>query len=302
MYQRLHLFTFVLVSEHLTEVLNCDVTCVVRIKLNEGRAQQVFMQRDACGEHGREEVGVVDCLVTVRAQCREDFLRLLVRNVELVDHHPLELMQGDGALCVLVHGYEMLTHLGTFFIGKGPSHHLHAAAPELRRVAKLAQSINGALVNNLVMLLALHNPFVLQCRFRGEPLLRIYLQERLDEVGRILRNRAPPLLLERVLAGKDTPRLHSLRARERHVARQEDEGYDTQAPQVALLRVVFLEHLRGDVGERATADMHLDVGVPDLAESKVDQLQVVPILEVIQEVLELQIPVDDAMRVQVVHS
>ena len=48
--------------------------------------------------------------------------------------------------------------------------------------------------------------------------------------------------------------------------------------QAALRGIGLLQDLRRDVGQRAARDRHGGVGVPDLTETEVDELQVVGVL------------------------
>mmetsp|Transcript_6695 Transcript_6695/g.19691 ORF Transcript_6695/g.19691 Transcript_6695/m.19691 type:complete len:296 (-) Transcript_6695:302-1189(-) len=230
----------------------------------------------------------------------EDLLRLLAGDVELVLQDLLQLLQGHRAVMVLVHGQEVVAHLRAVLVGEGPCHHLHAAPPELGRLAELPERGDHALVNHGLVLVPRVDPRVLQRLLGGEPLHRVDLQQALHEVQRRLRDGVPPLGLQLVGALRDVLRLRRLVAREGHVPRQDDEGDHPEAPEVALARVVLLQDLRRNVGEGPAADVHLHVGVPDLAEAEVDQLQVAGARLVVQKVLQLEVPMHDAVGVDVV--
>mmetsp|Transcript_115168 Transcript_115168/g.321930 ORF Transcript_115168/g.321930 Transcript_115168/m.321930 type:complete len:349 (+) Transcript_115168:1150-2196(+) len=120
--------------------------------------------------------------------------------------------------------------------------------------------------------------------------------EVLGVVGRGL----PSLVAHRVLFAQHLPQLLFRHTPERRLSTEHDIGHDAQAPQVALARVALLQHLRRDVGEGAATDVHLDVRVPHLAEAEVDELQVRAALVVVEEVLQLEVPVHDAVGVDVV--
>mmetsp|Transcript_52958 Transcript_52958/g.172360 ORF Transcript_52958/g.172360 Transcript_52958/m.172360 type:complete len:298 (-) Transcript_52958:582-1475(-) len=251
--------------------------------------------------HRREEIGVVDGGIMVRVKCLEGCERLVFRDMELVHENMLELAQQDSALIALVHRDEVLPHRRTLFVGEGPRHQLHAAASELRGLAELPEAVDDAPVDlHTGHLVPLVDPRVLQGNVGGEALPRIDLKEPLDEAEGLFGHRAPPVFLEGVLAGQYVRFLYLLAAGERHVPAEQDEGDDPQTPEVALLRVVLLQNLRGDVRQGAAAVVHLYVRVPDLAETKVYEHQVVTMSSVVEEVFQLEVPVHDAVTVQVV--
>mmetsp|Transcript_37214 Transcript_37214/g.106296 ORF Transcript_37214/g.106296 Transcript_37214/m.106296 type:complete len:207 (-) Transcript_37214:132-752(-) len=206
--------------------------------------------------------------------------------MELLRQDLLELGERYGALLGRIHADEVLTDLCALFIGERPGHHLHTAPPELGSLAKRSQGVDHGLVHLALRgRPPLRDPAVLE-RLRGrEPHLGVHLQQGLGEGDGVLRDVGPPLRLHGVPALGDVVGLHRLRAGEGHVARQQDEDDDAEAPEVALAGVALHQHLGGHVGDGAQAGVHLAGGIPFLAEAKVDQLELLAPLPVVQEVL-----------------
>mmetsp|Transcript_82514 Transcript_82514/g.267292 ORF Transcript_82514/g.267292 Transcript_82514/m.267292 type:complete len:252 (+) Transcript_82514:1149-1904(+) len=138
-------------------------------------------------------------------------------------------------------------------------------------------------------------------------LARVDSQHLLDEVHSIIGHWLPPALVAPVgLAGLDFRHHPLLVAVEGRVARHEHPHNHTDAPEVTLVVVaIACQHIRADVSNRAAGGHHRRRRVPILSEAKVDEFQLrrsaLFILALVQEILKLQIPVHDAVRVQVAH-
>mmetsp|Transcript_94327 Transcript_94327/g.266687 ORF Transcript_94327/g.266687 Transcript_94327/m.266687 type:complete len:294 (+) Transcript_94327:814-1695(+) len=135
----------------------------------------------------------------------------------------------------------------------------------------------------------------------GEPLLGVDHQQLRDEVLRVDADLVPVLGLLLVPCLLDVPLLRLLVALERHVPEKQDEDGDAQAPQVALGGVALAQNLWGDVGQSSAAQAELGVWRPDLAKAKVDELQVIRFLALVQKILELDVPVNNVVGMYVGH-
>mmetsp|Transcript_114571 Transcript_114571/g.319047 ORF Transcript_114571/g.319047 Transcript_114571/m.319047 type:complete len:341 (+) Transcript_114571:452-1474(+) len=243
----------------------------------------------------------MDLLVVVVIKCLERLRGLVVVDVVPFLDDLLEFAYCDGPLLVRVDGQEGLLHLVPLLGRQGPGHQQQGRPLEGRRLAVVDQGRDDVLADHAVPRnVALRDEGVGQGLLRREPLLRVHDKELPDEVLGITRDFVPEGLLDSVLASDDGLHLVALHPGERHVPEEDDKGRDPEAPHVTLVRVALLQDLRSHVGQRAAARRHHRVGVPDLAEAKVDQLQVVGIRSVVEEILELQIPVNHAVAVHVV--
>mmetsp|Transcript_4484 Transcript_4484/g.10551 ORF Transcript_4484/g.10551 Transcript_4484/m.10551 type:complete len:244 (-) Transcript_4484:265-996(-) len=133
-----------------------------------------------------------------------------------------------------------------------------------------------------------------------EPLQRLHYENFPDEVLCLGRNPLPDVGFVSVRPPPDGVHLVVLGPREGHVPENHNEDRHPHTPHVALRRVALIQHLRCNVGQGATTQRHLGVGVPNLAEPEVNELEMVAVRVVIEEVLQLDVTVNDAEAVDVV--
>mmetsp|Transcript_35936 Transcript_35936/g.100955 ORF Transcript_35936/g.100955 Transcript_35936/m.100955 type:complete len:361 (-) Transcript_35936:317-1399(-) len=298
-----YLFLFEHVAQHLLQVLPGDEAAVVHVEPVERFLDQIVVHLYSGGGHGRQEFGVVDLLLVIIVDSLESRRGVLAINMKFGLHHLLKLVDVDGPRPVGVHLYERIAHLGALLVGQGPSHHVHRGSPEVGCLGETAQGVDGRLVDLVVAredVVALLDPRGLQRLGSAEPRRGVDHEQRLDEVLGLRRDLLPLPLLPAVPALSDQPDLGLLRAGERHVPEQQDEHRDPQAPHVALAAVALAQDLGRDVRQRPTAELHLGVGLPDLREAKVYELQVFRSLLLVQEVLQLDISVDHICLMEIV--
>mmetsp|Transcript_3384 Transcript_3384/g.8423 ORF Transcript_3384/g.8423 Transcript_3384/m.8423 type:complete len:228 (-) Transcript_3384:14-697(-) len=168
---------------------------------------------------------------------------------------------------------------------------------------EIHQCINRALIYKMMilkMVVPVLDPRMFECLGGCKPHLRIDQQKVLHKVKGMLRYFVPCILFHRILAVSD--RVFSISTSKRHVANQQDECDDAQAPHVALVRIALLcKYLWSKIGERPTRQRHFRVGRPYFAEAEINKLQLVAVLLLIQEVLQLQVSMHNMMSVNIVY-
>mmetsp|Transcript_24727 Transcript_24727/g.70933 ORF Transcript_24727/g.70933 Transcript_24727/m.70933 type:complete len:375 (+) Transcript_24727:59-1183(+) len=122
---------------------------------------------------------------------------------------------------------------------------------------------------------------------RVHPLLRVHRHEPLHEVDAIGGDAGPSVRLSPIDGALPHTLELLLAVRKRSSAGEKHEDNDPQAPHVALRCVALSQNLGRNICQRPATNVHLDIGVPHLAEAEVDQLQVTAPLAVVQEVLQL---------------
>mmetsp|Transcript_46861 Transcript_46861/g.135040 ORF Transcript_46861/g.135040 Transcript_46861/m.135040 type:complete len:296 (+) Transcript_46861:558-1445(+) len=253
------------------------------------------------GHHRCQELAVVDLIVVPRVQALERLYDGLILQVELRLQDLLEFGQLHCPCAVDVQLDEGRSHLGSLVVGQRPRHHRHARLPEGGRAAESAQGIDCGLVEDaLLHLVALHDPWVLQRGLRGQTYVRIHHQQLLHELLAIRRHLAPDVLLLCEAALLDATHLELLAPIEGHVPEEHDEDCDAKTPHVTLRRVAVPENFWRNVRQGSTAGRHLRVRLPDLTEPEINQLQMVACWRLEQEVFQLDVPMYDAVRVNVV--
>mmetsp|Transcript_49832 Transcript_49832/g.118797 ORF Transcript_49832/g.118797 Transcript_49832/m.118797 type:complete len:201 (+) Transcript_49832:192-794(+) len=124
------------VSQHHLQLLLGDVARVVSVEAPKGAAQHVVVERDARGHHGRQEIRVVDDLITRhgRLQGLEGPGDRGIFNVELLLQNTSQLAQGDVPAVIRVDLQEGFVHLRALLVGQGDGHHRQTSASEGRRL------------------------------------------------------------------------------------------------------------------------------------------------------------------------
>mmetsp|Transcript_10216 Transcript_10216/g.30331 ORF Transcript_10216/g.30331 Transcript_10216/m.30331 type:complete len:377 (-) Transcript_10216:102-1232(-) len=201
-----------------------------------------------------------------------------------------------------VHGDEGFTNLRPLLVRERPGHHGHAGPPELRGLGKVLERADYVGVHLGPVLAGLLEELVLQGLLGRQPVHRVHRQQGPHKVLRRRGHLRPLVGLVHPPPGLDGEDLLLLVSEEWHVAADQDESDHSHAPEVALAGVAPVEDLGSDVVECSAAELHLRVGLPDVAEAEVDELEVVAVLLLVEEVLQLEVPVDDALGVKVVHS
>mmetsp|Transcript_34865 Transcript_34865/g.96401 ORF Transcript_34865/g.96401 Transcript_34865/m.96401 type:complete len:351 (-) Transcript_34865:272-1324(-) len=249
----------------------------------------------------------MDFLVVRSVQGLEDGLDLFVRHLELLAQDLLQLSHRDGPLPALVYLDEGIAHLSPLLVRQGPGHHRQARPAELRRLLEGAQRVDNVVVHAGVGTLtrwsavAVLDEGVLESLLRTEPLLWVNREQAFHERLRYVGDLGPRLLLLGVSARLDASDLLLLGAAKRHVPHQEDKHDNAEAPEVALVGIALArEHIRADVGDGPAGRLHQRGGIPLVRKTKVNELQLGRrLLALVEEVLELQIPMHHAMRMKV---
>mmetsp|Transcript_92674 Transcript_92674/g.262191 ORF Transcript_92674/g.262191 Transcript_92674/m.262191 type:complete len:240 (+) Transcript_92674:196-915(+) len=222
---------FEVLAQDLKYVLHGDVPSVGDVKPLEGIVQQIVGQLDARVQHCRQEVGVVDFLVTVVVcdQCIPYLPEFRVVHLILRQLLP-QLVEGDAALVLGVHLEKDGLHGRALLLTERPRSDLHAAAAEHRAVAEVAQGFDCHRVHLVDALgVPLRDPGVLQGALRCQSLFRVHGEQRGNKTHRIFRN-VLPLLMDHLEVS-----FHDLFGlAEGHVAREESEDDHTEAPLVTL--------------------------------------------------------------------
>mmetsp|Transcript_34866 Transcript_34866/g.96406 ORF Transcript_34866/g.96406 Transcript_34866/m.96406 type:complete len:322 (-) Transcript_34866:319-1284(-) len=251
----------------------------------------------------------MDFLVVRSVQGLEDGLDLFVRHLELLAQDLLQLSHRDGPLPALVYLDEGIAHLSPLLVRQGPGHHRQARPAELRRLLEGAQRVDNVVVHAGVGTLtrwsavAVLDEGVLESLLRTEPLLWVNREQAFHERLRYVGDLGPRLLLLGVSARLDASDLLLLGAAKRHVPHQEDKHDNAEAPEVALVGIALArEHIRADVGDGPAGRLHQRGGIPLVRKTKVNELQLCHVvLTLVQEILELQVPVCYVTRVEVGH-
>jgi hypothetical protein len=120
----------------------------------------------------------------------------------------------------------------------------------------------------------------------------------------VLADSLPDTVLERELSLANA--LHDLliglTVEGRHTG-QQDVSNDTCRPDIALLIVVFVEHLGSDVVWRAELLVKISVRVVDERGAEVDDLDLIKLLVLLEEnILRLEVSVDDVVLMAVVDA
>mmetsp|Transcript_71431 Transcript_71431/g.232110 ORF Transcript_71431/g.232110 Transcript_71431/m.232110 type:complete len:236 (+) Transcript_71431:632-1339(+) len=235
----------------------------------------------------------MDLLVLRTVQSLEDRQDEVLRHPAGHEGRP-ELRHSDGALAIRVNGHELLPHRRLLIAGKGPRHHLHDRSAQIRG---LREANEGG--HNLRLDLGCSSVPVARAAFRDERMsegiegghsrLRVDRQQFLHELLRFPRESGPidDFFLHPV-SSLDFADLLWLWPAEWHPPCQQDEGQHAEAPEVALRTIgrTEVQDLRSHVRQRSHEGLHPCVlRRPELAETKVDQLEVVAVRPLVQEVL-----------------
>lgn len=142
------------------------------------------------------------------------------------------------------------------------------------------------------------------CLLSGEALIGLTIQQLRDQVLGLVGDIFPDGVRETELTFKDVVNdLFVLLATKGRLAGQHDEQDNAHGPVVTLGGVTALEHLRCDVVGCTIGRIHHLVLTDALGETEIDQLDVrVIILFVQEEVLRLNIPVANAVRMKIVQG
>mmetsp|Transcript_39381 Transcript_39381/g.117875 ORF Transcript_39381/g.117875 Transcript_39381/m.117875 type:complete len:201 (+) Transcript_39381:402-1004(+) len=199
--------------------------------------QQVLIDGNALGNHGRQELRVVDLFICCRVECLEDGFHLLVSDLEATRERLLQLAHRDGPLPVLVNRNEGVPHPGHLLATQRPGHERHYGTSEAGGLRKVSERVQHALV------LAAHtgegpadatlprcNEGVFEGIRRGKTLDGVDDEEPPHKVLGHRGDLFPPLGPVGPPPRLDVVDHLGPGARERHVACQQDETHDSEGP------------------------------------------------------------------------
>jgi hypothetical protein len=297
----------VVLPARLLQLVDGDVSAAVLVEVGECREQVLLALQLAHVHGGGDELVVVDAAALVHVGGVHQVPDLALPEVlGPVPLQPLlQLVEGDGAAAVRVHGLEHLLQPRQLLLRQAlrddPQRHLlqPVHGRELlqpRQHRRVQRPVRGHPV--------LADPRVAQHLVRAQPVRRRRPQHSADQVLGAVGDGRPRLRVE-----VDGPLQHGvedallrLRPERRHPA-EEDVHDDPRRPHVRLGPVVLAQHLRRHVvGGAHHVGEHL-AGLEEDGEAEVDGLErrvVAPVLE--QEVLGLEVPVHDAQRVARLHD
>mmetsp|Transcript_22135 Transcript_22135/g.48402 ORF Transcript_22135/g.48402 Transcript_22135/m.48402 type:complete len:212 (+) Transcript_22135:1351-1986(+) len=145
---------------------------------------------------------------------------------------------------------------------------------------------------------------MLQSSWGIHPPRSILLKKALHERSRTLREGAPPPISWEFTAQDCLRNLHIVGGAERRPPQKEHIANNAKAPQITLTRVFALQHLWTCVVQGSARHVQLFLLVAQhTGEAEVDELQsVLLVRSAVHPVLQLQIPMDNSMGVQVADS
>mmetsp|Transcript_67895 Transcript_67895/g.164121 ORF Transcript_67895/g.164121 Transcript_67895/m.164121 type:complete len:443 (-) Transcript_67895:358-1686(-) len=290
--------------EHLFQFLLGDGAVAVAVEDLEGREQRVVGEVAAAVQSSGQELRVVDQPVAIRVGHGHHAAQ--VQAVEAgAREAAAELLLGQRSIPVRIQRLEGRTQVLHLFLTEVPRDDFQHRALQLVPDAEALEPFHQVLVKGCLprRWRLPRDPDVLESLLRRQALHGIHLQQLADQVLRITAD-APPVvalkaesalldLLENVLVAAPWEG--------RAAAEQGVEG-DASAPEVALLVVPPLEHLRRHVEGRAGAGAEHGAGLAGTGKAKIDELHGVLLKLVLrqeQEVLRLQVTVCDVLIVDV---
>jgi len=119
------------VIKHSLQVVLCDVALAVCVEALESCLQVLLMNLDLRGDHGSQELGIVNLILVVSVQRSEGFCYLLTTDLEVFLEDLLELAGSDSPCSVDIHVDKSLPHLGLLVVGERQSHHMHGYPTKL---------------------------------------------------------------------------------------------------------------------------------------------------------------------------
>ena len=296
-------------AENLSDFVGRNNSRAVLIEHAESGVELLLRGETALVRCGDDEFCVVDEATVVGVNGPEHLFDFLVAHDSSVVLQValLDLIHAELAVAVFVEGLENLRQVVALLF----AHQLRGDERVGRllegdiavELAEVVQGVHGELLVNLERG-QLSDPRVLQSLLSRGALLRVVGQQRADEALAVLRDGLPDAVVERVLALANL--LHDvlvgLAVEGRHSGK-EDVGDDTSGPDVALMVVVLVENLGGDVVGRAQLLVKVTVGVVDKGSAEVDDLDLIELLVLLeQDILGLQVTVDDVGLVAVVDA
>ena len=296
-------------AENLSDFVGRNNSRAVLIEHAESGVELLLRGETALVRCGDDEFCVVDEATVVGVNGPEHLFDFLVAHDSSVVLQValLDLIHAELAVAVFVEGLENLGQVVALLF----AHQLRGDERVGRllegdiavELAEVVQGVHGELLVNLERG-QLSDPRVLQSLLSRGALLRVVGQQRADEALAVLRDGLPDAVVERVLALANL--LHDvlvgLAVEGRHSGK-EDVGDDTSGPDVALMVVVLVENLGGDVVGRAQLLVKVTVGVVDKGSAEVDDLDLIELLVLLeQDILGLQVTVDDVGLVAVVDA
>ena len=214
---------------------------------------QHLLNLDSCGQ----KLGVVDHTVATVVHVLHDRLYFLFRHLArlILFKGLLKLRETDHACPIGVYFLKSLPQVRDLSLVKHLDKNIHGFSLQLRASFVLTQGVQGAYVKRLLrgaVLEHLFKPLVLESLRTGETCRFIVAEQLRDEVFRAGSDCLKLCVLE-VKSGLAYLRINLclILAEEGQVTRQHDVHDDTQAPAVAFLAVVALEHLWGQIIWRA---------------------------------------------------
>ena len=258
---------------------------------------------------GDDEFCVVDETGVVGIDGAEHFLDFLVGHdaAVVLKISLLDFVHGELTVSVLVEGLEHLGQVITLLL----AHELRgnesiSSLLEGNVRVEFAEVVEGVHGEGLIHLESgeLCEPGVLKGLLGGGSVGGRVSEERADKALGVLADSLPDTVLERELSLANA--LHDLliglTVEGRHTG-QQDVSNDTCGPDIALLIVVFVEHLGSDVVWRAELLVEISVGVVDERGAEVDDLDLIELLVLLEKnVLGLQVTMDDVSLMAVVDA
>ena len=296
-------------AENLADLVGGDDARAVLVEHAEGGMQLLLGGEAALAGCRHNEFGVVDEAAIVGVDGAEHLLNFLVGHdtAVVLQVSLLDFLHGELAVAVLVEGPEDLGQVVTLLLAhelRGDEGVGGLLEGNIRlEFAKVVEGVDG---ERLVDLEGgkFSKPSVLEGLLSRRSLFSSVREEGADEALGVVRDLLPSAVLEGESTLTDL--LHDLlvglTVEGRH-AGEENKSDDAARPDIALVVIVLVKNLRGDVVGRAELLVEVAVRVVHERGTEVDDLDLIELLVSLeQDVLRLQVTMDDVGLVAVVDA